>query len=645
MKTKIFFIFLLSFFIYNVASADSVTIHVRYQDFVAFDGTTTLPDATTTTLDDSSGIPHPISSDSALYLLSLVASSSQDFSLSDLEYYSSFNEFYVNCIDINATSTIHACANWQYAVNGADPSVGSDQYVATSSDDIYFYFGNQRQFFVSATSTDTVTPIVVTAQKYDYTDNAWLPLSGEVVDATQPNPNDEWNPFIIASSTSDTSGTASLLLTNAGVYDIGLSDDGFYPTEITVATATIATSTVSAPTSSGGGSSSGGSSIVHHTVNVDNAFDFLEANQNQDGSFSSSLYTDWAAIAFAAGPENSYESKIKNYELSVSPNTFSNATDFERHAMALEALGINPYTGTETNYIQDIVNQFDGTQIGDPNLINDDIFSIFPLIKAGYSSSDIIIQKVVANIISKQNSDGSWGDSVDLTAAAIQALKLVSSLPNINQSIAEARTYLVGQQEFDGGFGSSDSTSWALQAISALGESGTNWLDGINNPYDYLYNLQQSDGGIEINSEDMNARIWATEYAIPAALGKPWASILNSFSKPTVSSVVQSGNISSLSASANVFVPAATTSVAKILVSTTTTVNFGARKTGIGEHVVGAKRTSESIPVFPALATSSQAAAVIMNQGTTTVPIYTRKTIIALGSSVVIVGICLLIFI
>ncbi len=195
---------------------------------LVFDGNVALPVATTTTLDDSSGVAHPISSNSALYLLSLVqASSSNAFSISDLQYYSSFGEFYINCLDIQASSTIHACANWQYAVNGSNPSEGSDQYIATGNDNIYFYYGNQRQFSVSATSTDTVTPATVTVQKYDYTNNSWIPLAGEIVDATQPNPNDQWNPFIIATSTSDAGGTAELLLTNPGIYNIGLSDEVF----------------------------------------------------------------------------------------------------------------------------------------------------------------------------------------------------------------------------------------------------------------------------------------------------------------------------------------------------------------------------------------------------------------------------------
>jgi hypothetical protein len=311
--------------------------------------------------------------------------------------------------------------------------------------------------------------------------------------------------------------------------------------------------------------------------------------------------------------------------------------------MALEALGINPYTGTGTNYIQDIVNEFDGTQIGDPNLINDDIFSIFPLVKAGYSVSDNIIQKVVANIISKQNPDGSWVGGVDMTSAAIQALELTPSLSGVSQSISKARAYLVGQQQLDGGFGSADATSWTLQAISSIGESATNWQNGLNNPYDYLYNLQQSDGGIGSNSLDTNTRIWATAYAIPAALGRPWASILNSFSKPTTSSATNViGGAIALSAPAENSI--ATTS-AIIKIATTTPVSkepeISAAETRVSESVVGAKRTNGLTPVSAALPPTnafSQSAAVVLSQSASTSPTSFKNIALAVIGSVVVLG-------
>ncbi len=395
-------------------------------------------------------------------------------------------------------------------------------------------------------------------------------------------------------------------------------------------------------TESDSGGNSGGGAITHNNVNVPNAINFLESNESPDGSFSdSSLYTDWAAISFAA--DGTVPPSLKNYELTSSP-ALSGATDFERHTMALEALGINPYSGTGVNYIQDIINEFDGTQIGDPSLVNDDIFSTFPLIKAGYSSSDNIIQKVIESIISKQNSDGSWNESVDLTAAAIQALKLTESISGVSQSIAKARTYLVSEQKAGGGFGSDDSTSWALQAIAALGESSNNWLSGGYNPNDYLYSLQQNDGGIGNSSENLIARVWSTSFAIPAALGKPWAVILNSFPKPAAATFVAAAGTSGVSVSVATSTntsPAATSSI-PIATSTAgeTVMVSGAKEMGFGERVVEALRTSEPKPISVATtstSTLSQVAAVAASQNANsssngfTVILETVGSIVAVG--------------
>src|SRR3989344_6077620 len=129
--------------------------------------------------------------------------------------------------------------------------------------------------------------------------------------------------------------------------------------------------------------------------------------------------------------------------------------------MALLSLGINPYSGTSTDYITPIVDTFDGTQIGEL-FPHDDIFAIFPLLHAGYSVNDEIIQKVTAYIVSKQSANGSWGDP-DSTAAAVQALSLINSQPGVSDALSKAKIYLQGHQQSNGGFGNSFSTSWVIQ--------------------------------------------------------------------------------------------------------------------------------------------------------------------------------------
>jgi len=279
--------------------------------------------------------------------------------------------------------------------------------------------------------------------------------------------------------------------------------------------------------------------VAYGSFNVDKAVSFILSKQNQNGSFENDIFTDWIAIALSSYQkfsslenkeklDNSIE-KLKDYLiLNTNPGESlgSPVLSFIRRAMALMSLGINPYFGTNINYIEAIVNSFDGEQIGDKNLVNDDIFGLLVLKKAGYDISEDIIQKTIIFILSKQKDNGSWENSVDMTAAAIQSLSLFSDDDNVKNALKKARDYLFSKQEVNGSFGNQDSTSWAMQAISALNEDWRNWRKNNNTPADYLMIYQKEDGRID----SANA-LWSTAYAVPAGIGKHWGIILKDFSK------------------------------------------------------------------------------------------------------------------
>ena len=147
--------------------------------------------------------------------------------------------------------------------------------------------------------------------------------------------------------------------------------------------------------------------------------------------------------------------------------------------------------------------------------------------------------------MSKQTANGSWGDP-DTTAAAVQALSLTNSLPDTGPAIAKAKTYLHSAQQQNGGFGLSGqgngfSTSWVMQGIAALDESPSQWAPSGYYAEDYLSSLQQSDGGVESTEADIDMRVWATAYAIPASLEMTWYELLQNFSKPTTRASSQGG--------------------------------------------------------------------------------------------------------
>src|SRR3989344_1070290 len=289
-----------------------------------------------------------------------------------------------------------------------------------------------------------------------------------------------------------------------------------------------------ASTPSVSASATGASSLtLHDPFDISLALSYLAANQSADGSFDSSLTSDWAAIAFSSGGAGDALKKMQVLFASTTPELLS-VTDYERHAMALEALGIDPYAAGGVDYIAPVLQAFDGTQIGNSSLVNDDIFALFPLLHAGYATSDGIIGNTVTFILSKQKDNGSWEESVDLTAAAIQALAGVRSLSGVDAALQKATGYLRAEQNEDGGWGNSFTTSWVLQALQALGDSPYDWTKSVyQTPRYYLATFQERDGGVEPVASDTATRVWATAYAIPATKGKTWNDVLKSFPKPT----------------------------------------------------------------------------------------------------------------
>lgn len=272
--------------------------------------------------------------------------------------------------------------------------------------------------------------------------------------------------------------------------------------------------------------------IIEKVFSIDNALKFLEINQKSDGSYSAPMYTDWVAVVAGAGDDKEIKSKIINY-LKENDINSSVVTDNERRAMALMSLGINPYSGTSVNYIKKITDSFDGAQFGDKTLVNDDIFALIVLKNAGYSINDELITRNLNYIISKQDKDGSWG-SIDMTAAGIQALKSFENIAGVDDAILKAEKYITTNQKSYGGFENSSSTSWVLQTLFADKE--------ILKAEGYLASKQEADGGIESVGTDLNTRIWATAYAIPAILHKPWNTILNNFSKPDINTLTLNKN-------------------------------------------------------------------------------------------------------
>ncbi|HBA45909.1 hypothetical protein A2W67_02950 [Candidatus Nomurabacteria bacterium RIFCSPLOWO2_02_40_28] len=507
----------------NVTAPVTVTFIIRNGDTVLYNGSVALPASGTVSITDSNSVAHNVNTRSVLAILKNIDDASSDFSISNLQYFNSFNSFYLKCILPNGSSEL--CDNWQYAVGSVTPFSSIDASILSGGETVGIYFGNSHQLVLSANTIITGGSLNVAAQSYDYANNTWNPLTGVNVGVTLPNPNDPWSPIVVSTHAVDSLGNTNISLSTINTYTIGIAEDFYFPSySLTVSPV---------PSGTGGG---GAVVTLPSSFDTSNAIAYLKSVQGADGSLGDSLlYSDWAAIAYGAlNVTGSPKDKLLTYF--DSNNTISSLlTDNERHAMALLALGQNPYSYNGVNYINAIINSFDGTQFGDANLINDDIFALIPLANSGYTVKDEIIIKDVNFLISKQKTNGSWEESVDITAAAIQALKSFESIAGISGALTKATDYIISKQINDGGFGGIYSTSWVMQAMSAL---GTSWSKNNHTPMDYLALQQVADGAVLPSSETLQNRIWATSYAVTATSMKPWSAIMQYFQKPAAEPVL-----------------------------------------------------------------------------------------------------------
>ncbi|MBI3888913.1 terpene cyclase/mutase family protein [Candidatus Nomurabacteria bacterium] len=278
------------------------------------------------------------------------------------------------------------------------------------------------------------------------------------------------------------------------------------------------------------------------------AYDFLIAQQNADGSWGSDLYTDWAALSLASGNNQAQVLKLIKY-FGISKITALNITDYERHAMALMSLGLNPYDTNGENYIKKITDSFDGKQFGDANQDNDDIFALIVLQNAGYTQNDQMINADISFVLSEQNTNGSWDGSVDMTGAAIEALAMfnkIQPLPalplsgeeKIPNALTKAEDFLKQNQKDDGSWNdNASSTAWALEGILAMNEKPEDWAKNGNTPSDYLATIQDTDGGVK--NESVTNKTWETAYVTSALSGKSWNQVMQSFTKPEMPAVTE----------------------------------------------------------------------------------------------------------
>lgn len=551
------------------SNGGNVTLKIRNGSTILYSGEVALPQ-TPVLVTDNNNVSCNVAAESVLGTLTTLDSLNDSFSISKTTYYSSFDSFLIDCITDGSNEN---CNNWHFVVNGQYSEKGVDHYILKTGDQVYLYFGDQTRFNVSSSTIEVENYLEIFAEQYDFENNVYIPRGGVTASSIVPF---SWPAVVTGSTTTDSiTGKANLLMSATGTYSVGIFEDFYYPTiDVTVTEKATTENTNNNSSNSGntGGSGSSPTPTPAPSFNVTTAAEYLDSQQKSTGAIgSATLYSDWAAMAIGSLGNSEAKTNLVTY-LKTDPGAGSLTTDYERRAMALLALGINPYSDTKTNYIGKITATFDGTQFGDAGLVNDDIFALLPLLKSGYNINDPEIKKTTAFILSKQNSDGSW-ESPDLTAAAIQALSEVKSLPGVEEALTKAKNYLKLKTKTDGRIGDNTfSTSWSLQALSALGESAASWNGTSASPLSYLATEQQSDGGVGATSINVDTRVWSTSYAIPGVQGKTWSSIMTSVSKPSTAVTIPitpgTDNIVTSTPTVTTSTPAAPTTT-PIIVTTT----------------------------------------------------------------------------
>ncbi|MCD6599474.1 MAG: hypothetical protein J7L19_02725 [Dehalococcoidia bacterium] len=273
---------------------------------------------------------------------------------------------------------------------------------------------------------------------------------------------------------------------------------------------------------------------------VSDALGYLRVQQGSDGSIGDFATSAWAVMSIAAAGEdpNNWQvgsnPSIVDY-LTTNAGSASSINDYSRMILAIVATSEDPSNFGGVDFLSLLQSAYDGSQIGDSSLLNDDFWGVMALVAGGEDSTSAIIQDSISFILTNQNGDGGWSwgvgqdSDVDDTAAAIMALIASGQSPN-STPVTDALAYIKSTQTDNGGFESWGSTnsatdSWGIDSIAAAGEDPTSagWQSGLgNDPVDDLLTFQNADGSFNWTQATPSNIALMTSYAITALLGVPY---------------------------------------------------------------------------------------------------------------------------
>ncbi|OHA21827.1 MAG: hypothetical protein A2849_02755 [Candidatus Taylorbacteria bacterium RIFCSPHIGHO2_01_FULL_51_15] len=239
----------------------------------------------------------------------------------------------------------------------------------------------------------------------------------------------------------------------------------------------------------------------------------------------------WSIMALSAVGESPSLDSLKHIEA-------KKAIDLEAPILALAAAGKDPRTFGNSDLISRLKGFYDGTQLGEASILNDDIFGLLALVSSGEKTDDATLIAVRDFVLEKQNPDGGFSFAVsgesdtNTTAAAIMALS-ATLIPKDSEATVRALAYLRSAQNDDGGFpydpksswgtaSDASSDAWVLMALQSVGSDGSNWSINGQSPAAHLEGLAQEGGYYLFQAgagEDSFTPV-TTSYALIALSGK-----------------------------------------------------------------------------------------------------------------------------
>ncbi len=265
---------------------------------------------------------------------------------------------------------------------------------------------------------------------------------------------------------------------------------------------------------------------------ADRGANWFQANQEESGSIGS----DWGMTALAAAGMNAADVRTSLVDPSAQDFYLSEwqasglggtGTDAARGILTGIPGGIQPSRlsastadTTKSNLVARLAELFDGTQIGEPGLINDDIFGVLALHQAGVPQA--ILREIVDQLRADQLPDGGWTwntapgaiADTDMTGSVVAAFCAAGVTPG-DPDLGQALGLLHGLQDpATGGFiappesfgigVNADTTSWVTSGLIQCGidPQGPEWTTSQGKtPLDYLVSLQRPDGHFDWTDE------------------------------------------------------------------------------------------------------------------------------------------------